>query len=104
MGNAAYCQQVSAASVDSIDAEGQVNSIQGNDAVKPKTWKSYIWDTWDRPPDQRWMLFKVDAFVLTFASLGYFLKNIDQTNVNNAFLSGMQEDLQMYGNQLVTSM
>lgn len=68
-----------------------------------KTWKGYIWDTWELPPDQRWLLFKVDAFVLTFASIGYFLKNIDQTNVNNAFLSGMKEDLNMYGNQLVTS-
>lgn len=73
--------------------------------VKPlKTWKGYIWDTWELPPEQRWLLFKVDAFVLTFASLGYFLKNIDQTNVNNAFLSGMKEDLNMFGNELVTSM
>ncbi len=35
--------------------------------------------------------------------IGYFLKNLDQTNVNNAFLSGMEEDLEMFGNQLVTS-
>ena len=41
--------------------------------------------------------------MLTFASIGYFLKNLDQSNVNNAFLSGMKEDLNMYGNQLVTS-
>jgi len=75
-----------------------------NVVVKPlKTWKGYLWDTWELPPDQRWLLFKVDAFVLTFASLGYFLKNIDQTNVNNAFLSGMKEDLNMSGNELVTS-
>ncbi|KAI1855632.1 hypothetical protein JX265_006035 [Neoarthrinium moseri] len=72
--------------------------------VKPiKTWKGYLWDTWDLPSDQRRLLFKVDAFVLTFASIGYFLKNIDQTNINNAFLSGMKEDLSMYGNELVTS-
>jgi ACS family pantothenate transporter-like MFS transporter len=77
---------------------------RGNVVVKPvQTWKGYIWDTWELPPDQRWLLFKVDAFVLTFASIGYFLKNIDQTNVNNAFLSGMKEDLSMYGNELVTS-
>jgi ACS family pantothenate transporter-like MFS transporter len=49
------------------------------------------------------LLFKLDAFVLTFASIGYFLKNLDLYNVNNAFLSGMEEDLQMYSNQLVTS-
>lgn len=35
--------------------------------------------------------------------LGYFLKNLDQYNVNNAFLSGMQEDLSMYKNELVTA-
>lgn len=35
--------------------------------------------------------------------IGYFLKNLDMNNVNNAFLSGMEEDLEMYGNQLVTS-
>ncbi|KAM0469631.1 hypothetical protein ACHAP7_009862 [Fusarium lateritium] len=70
---------------------------------RKKSWKSYVWDTWELPKEQRWLLFKVDAFVLTFASIGYFLKNIDQTNVNNAFLSGMKEELNMYGNELVTS-
>ncbi len=30
------------------------------------------------------------------------LKNLDLCNINNAFLSGMEEDLSMYGNQLVT--
>lgn len=35
--------------------------------------------------------------------IGYFLKNLDLNNVNNAYLSGMEEDLEMYGNQLVTS-
>lgn len=74
-------------------------------AKKPsRTWKSYVWDTWELPPEERRLLFKVDLFILTFASIGYFLKNIDQTNVNNAFLSGMDEDLGMHGNQLVTSM
>jgi ACS family pantothenate transporter-like MFS transporter len=104
MGTAGDSQRVSAPTVYSVDAENPRNSTKGDDIPRPKTWKSYIWDTWDLPPDQRWMLFKVDAFVLTFASLGYFLKNIDQTNVNNAFLSGMKEDLGMYGNELVTSM
>ncbi|KAH8698530.1 major facilitator superfamily domain-containing protein [Talaromyces proteolyticus] len=72
--------------------------------VKPiKTWKGYLWDTWELPRDQRWLLFKLDAFVLTFASIGYFLKNLDLYNITNAYLSGMEEDLEMYGNQLVTS-
>ena len=102
MGTADDSRQVTTASVYSIDAENQTNT-QSEDVKPVRSWKSYVWDTWELPPDQRWMLFKVDAYVLTFASLGYFLKNIDQTNVNNAFLSGMKEDLEMYGDQLVTS-
>lgn len=43
------------------------------------------------------------AFLLIILQLGYFLKSIDQTNINNAFLSGMKEDLSMYSNELVTS-
>lgn len=102
MGTMGDSQQVTTTSVYSTDAENQIKRDNGTKSVR--SWKSYIWDTWELPPDQRWMLFKVDAYVLTFASLGYFLKNIDQTNVNNAFLSGMKEDLGMYGDQLVTSM
>ncbi|KAN0095227.1 MFS general substrate transporter [Hyaloscypha variabilis] len=88
----------------SVDAEASPATSQDQLIVKPlKSWKGYIWDTWELPKDQRWLLFKVDSFVLTFASIGYFLKNLDLYNVNNAFLSGMEEDLSMYGNQLVTS-
>jgi MFS transporter, ACS family, pantothenate transporter len=32
--------------------------------------------------------------------LGYFIKYLDQININNAFVSGMKEDLNLYGNQL----
>lgn len=38
---------------------------------KPKRkWTSYFWDTFDKSPEERHFLFKVDAAVLTFASLG----------------------------------
>ncbi|KAG4444328.1 hypothetical protein IFR05_000202 [Cadophora sp. M221] len=86
-----------------IDEEAARNDSQEQLVARSRTWKSYVWDTWELPKEERWLLFKVDAFVLTFASIGYFLKNLDQTNVNNAFLSGMKEDLNMYGNELVTS-
>ncbi|KAI0128011.1 major facilitator superfamily domain-containing protein [Xylariales sp. AK1849] len=65
-----------------------------------RTWRSYFWDTFDKSPEERKFLFKLDAVILTFASLGYFIKNLDQVNVNNAFVSGMKEDLGLYGNQL----
>lgn len=68
--------------------------------VPNKTWKSYFWDTLDKSPEERRFLFKLDAVVLTFASLGYFIKNLDQINLNNAYVSGMKEDMNMHGNEL----
>ncbi|RMZ80307.1 hypothetical protein DV738_g2806, partial [Chaetothyriales sp. CBS 135597] len=77
------------------------NPAQGAPHVEPKrTWKSYLWDTFDKSPEERKFLFKLDAILLTFASLGYFIKYLDQVNINNAFVSGMKEDLELYGNQL----
>ncbi|KAM3075376.1 hypothetical protein ACMFMG_007185 [Clarireedia jacksonii] len=55
-----------------------------------KRWTSYVWDSLDKSPEERRFLFKLDLAVLTFASLGYFIKNLDQSNINNAFVSGMQ--------------
>lgn len=69
-------------------------------AVPKRTWRSYLWDTFDKSPEERKFLFKLDGILLTFASLGYFIKYLDQINVNNAFVSGMKEDLGLYGNQL----
>ncbi|KAL2823266.1 allantoate permease [Aspergillus cavernicola] len=87
-----------------MSRDTEANPPQEQGIVKPiSSWKGYLWDTWVLPSDQRWLLFKLDAFVLTFASIGYFLKNLDLQNVTNAYLSGMEEDLEMYGNQLVTS-
>ncbi len=46
--------------------------------VKPqRKWQSYIWDTLDKSPEERKFLFKLDAAVLTFASLGYFIKYLE---------------------------
>lgn len=40
---------------------------------KPKRkWQSYIWDTFDKSPEERKFLFKLDAALLTFASLGMY--------------------------------
>jgi hypothetical protein len=35
-----------------------------------KTWTGYLWDTFDKSPQERRFLFKLDAAILTFASLG----------------------------------
>ncbi|PLB48448.1 MFS general substrate transporter [Aspergillus steynii IBT 23096] len=63
--------------------------------------RSFIWDTDShlKSPEERWLLRKLDIALLTTGCLGFFLKYLDQTNLSNAYVSGMQEDLSMYGNE-----
>jgi hypothetical protein len=69
MGKAAE-QKVALATVD-VEARSSDSADSSQEfIVKPiSTWKGYVWDTWELPKDERWLLFKVDAFVLTFASV-----------------------------------
>ncbi|KAF4122359.1 MFS transporter, ACS family, pantothenate transporter [Geosmithia morbida] len=92
-------KSISSAVVTPAGAEDDSSSSIGQENPK-KTWKSYVWDTLDKPAEERRFLFKLDAAILTFASLGYFIKNLDQINVNNAYVSGMKEDMGMHGNEL----
>ncbi|KAF7893960.1 hypothetical protein EAF00_007474 [Botryotinia globosa] len=62
--------------------------------------QSYVWDDPDKPAIEKWFLLKLDFFLLTYGCRGYFCKNLDQANVNNAYVSGMQEAINMKGSQL----
>ncbi|KAI5832240.1 MFS general substrate transporter [Schizophyllum commune Tattone D] len=75
-----------------------VSSVSELKAKRP--WTSYVWDTWDKPPEERRFLFKLDCCLLTYAALSYFSKYLDQQNITNAYVSGMKEDLGLEGNQL----
>ncbi|KAK1446836.1 major facilitator superfamily transporter [Colletotrichum cuscutae] len=52
------------------------------------------------PKDERAFLWRLDLFFLTIGFLGYMFKYIDQTNISNAYVSGMKEDLNLLGNEL----
>lgn len=56
----------------SSNVEAATVIIQSNDELdkKPKKWYYYLWDTLDKPKEERWFMFKLDAALLTFASLG----------------------------------
>ncbi|KAI5287294.1 hypothetical protein KEM54_006096 [Ascosphaera aggregata] len=59
-----------------------------------------------RPPGEAKLLWKLDFFILTFCCLMYFVNYLDRSNLANAYVSGMQEDLDFHGNQytIITSM
>lgn len=51
----------------------------------------YVWDDLDKPREEKWFLFKLDCFLLSSACLGYFSKNLDQSNIGNAYVSGVSD-------------
>lgn len=72
--------------------------------VKPggkKNWHSMLWFSDEDTPEDRKIITKLDLLILPFALLSYWTKCIDQANLNNAYVSGLKEDLGFYGNELV---
>lgn len=66
-----------------------------------KSFRSFIWDsdTHLKSPEEIKLLRKLDLSILSIGCLGFFLKYLDQGNIANAYVSGMKEDLKMYGNE-----
>ncbi|KAH9165041.1 hypothetical protein EDB89DRAFT_344913 [Lactarius sanguifluus] len=54
-------------------------------------WSSYIWDSWNKSPEECNFLRRLDTCLITYAALSYFSKYLDQQNVTNAYVSGMQD-------------
>ncbi|KAH6665184.1 putative pantothenate transporter liz1 [Halenospora varia] len=76
---------------------------QINSPIKSTTpsssWKGWLWDSADVSKEERKFLLKLDFTLLTFGTLGMLIKWIDTSNITNAFVSGMKEELGLYGNQ-----
>jgi ACS family pantothenate transporter-like MFS transporter len=45
------------------------------------------------------MIYSIDFFILTFCCLSYFMNYLDRSNLANAYVSGMKEELGFVGNQ-----
>ncbi|RDW87312.1 hypothetical protein BP5796_03006 [Coleophoma crateriformis] len=61
--------------------------------------KFFIWYPEGTTKSEKKLLHKIDFFILTYGCLAYFAKWLDQANLSNAYVSGMKEDLGMYGVQ-----
>lgn len=54
----------------------------------------------ERSPLERDLVRRLDIFLMTFGCVSQVIKYLDQTNISNAYVSGMKEDLGLYGNEL----
>lgn len=66
---------------------------------KLNKFRRIIWDSLDKSPKERKYILKLDMWVMSYCCLSYFIKYLDQTNISNAYVSGMKEDLRFGGNQ-----
>lgn len=91
---------VNESTLDVAGSSRQESELEPVEKVKAPWW-SFIWDYEPgRSQEERVFIQKLDIFLVTMLSFGYFIKNLDQTNISNAFVSGMKEDLGMNGNEI----
>ncbi|KKK26298.1 putative MFS pantothenate transporter [Aspergillus rambellii] len=55
-----------------------------------------MWWYWDAGTK---LVAKIDFFILTFCCIAYFFNYLDRSNLTNAYVSGMREELGFEGNQ-----
>jgi ACS family pantothenate transporter-like MFS transporter len=53
----------------------------------------FHWHEPNTSREEKRFIFKLDFFVLTYACFSFFVKQLDQNNITNAYSSGMAEEL-----------
>ncbi|KAL4940029.1 hypothetical protein BDV06DRAFT_27010 [Aspergillus oleicola] len=66
-----------------------------------RKWYHIKWFADQDTKEERRLVLKLDALIVPYAFLAYWVKYVDQANINNAYVSGLQEDLNLHGNELV---
>lgn len=62
--------------------------------------KWYQWFSPSDTPEERRLILKLDALIMIFAFLAYWAKVLDSSATSAAYVSGMREDLKLFGNEL----
>ncbi|KAF3810806.1 putative transporter SEO1 [Colletotrichum gloeosporioides] len=58
------------------------------------------WYPSDMPSEEKLVVLKLDLSILIFGCLSFFTKYLDQQSLTNAYVSGMREEIGMWGNEL----
>ncbi|EJP68528.1 pantothenate transporter [Beauveria bassiana ARSEF 2860] len=67
---------------------------------EPVRQKWYQWFSPTDTPEERRLILKLDLLILVFVFLAYWAKVLDQSATSAAYVSGMKEDLRLFGNEL----
>lgn len=74
---------------------------QKKSATQRKKW--FHWSEETDTPEERRLIIKLDLFLCFFAFVMYWVKNLDSSNISNAYVSGMKECLDMKGDDLINT-
>ncbi|KAJ5882086.1 uncharacterized protein N7529_000758 [Penicillium soppii] len=66
-----------------------------------RKWWKLQWFADQDTKEERKLILKLDLLIVPYAFLAYWTKYIDQANINNAYVSGLKDDLGLHGNELV---
>lgn len=72
--------------------------------VKSDTKNKRKWYHWFHPDDtaeERRVILKLDLLLTFYSLMAYWVKYLDQTNLTNAYIGGLKEDIGMKGNDFV---
>lgn len=88
---------------NSDDNENEVSSTLPEEECYPKKKKWFHWFEETDTPEERRLIIKLDLFLCFFAFVMYWVKNLDSSNISNAYVSGMKECLDMKGDDLINT-
>lgn len=67
-------------------------------SFKKKLLKFFWTDLYDSADEQR-LIAKVDTFILSYCCIAYFINYLDRSSLQNAYVTGMKEDLNLQSNE-----
>lgn len=78
-------QQLSQKQADALEAVSANDDtpVYGERRPLRKRILGIIWDTFDKSPEERKLVTKLDWWILSYCCISYFVKYLDQTNVSD---------------------
>lgn len=89
--------------VNATENSNDVENSKGVVATPSLETRRQRWYEWFAPtdtPEERRLILKLDGLIIVFVFLAYWAKVLDSSATSTAYVSGMKEDLKLYGNQL----
>ncbi|KAF2703626.1 MFS general substrate transporter [Pleomassaria siparia CBS 279.74] len=69
--------------------------------TQTRKWYQIRWFQEQDTAEERKLIIKLDLLIVPYVFLAYWIKYVDQANINNAYVAGLKEDLGFKGNELV---